>query len=78
MVRLGGPRKLKKKHFVQNLGAKPQYEVDWEDYEEGSRENDSIMDLLHFGDNENWLGSLVVGNWMIFTLDWVKIRKLWM
>ena len=25
----------------------------------GSEENDTIMDLLHFGDGENWLGSMV-------------------
>jgi hypothetical protein len=30
-----------------------------EDYEEGSGENDTSMDLLHFGDNKNWSSSLV-------------------
>ena len=49
-----------KKHFVHDLGARPQHGVDREDYEEGIWENDTIiMDPLHFGDNENWLGSQV-------------------
>ena len=47
------------KHFVQDLGARPQNGIDWEDYEEGGGEIDAIMDLLHFVDNENWIGSLV-------------------
>ena len=42
------------------FGARPQYGENWEDYEEGSGENDTIMDLLHFGDNENWLGWLTI------------------
>ena len=49
------------KHFVHDLGAKPQHGVDWEDYEEGSGENDTIMDLQNFRNIENWLGSLVGG-----------------
>ena len=49
------------KHFVQDLGGRPQCGAYWEDYEEGGGENDTIMDLLHFGDNENWLSSLVGG-----------------
>ena len=28
-------------------------------YEEGGGENDTVMDLLYFEDDENWLGSLV-------------------
>ena len=32
-----------------------------EDYEEGNGEIDTIMDLLHFGDDKNWLGSMVGG-----------------
>ena len=39
----------------------PQYGANWEDYEEGGGENNTIMNLLHFGDDENWLGSLVDG-----------------
>ena len=37
-----------RKHFVQELGARPQHEVDREDYEEGGGENETIMDLLYF------------------------------
>lgn len=28
-------------------------------YEEGCGENDIVLDLLHFEEDENWLGSLV-------------------
>ena len=49
------------KQFVHDLGARPQHRADREEYVEGGWENDTIMDLLHFGDNENWLGSLVGG-----------------
>jgi hypothetical protein len=35
---------------------KTQYGKNWEDYEEGNGENDIVMDLLHFRDDENWLG----------------------
>ena len=34
---------------------------DREDYEEGGGESDTIINLLHFSDNKNWLGSLVGG-----------------
>ena len=49
------------KHFAQDLGARPQHEANWEDYEEGVGENDTIMNLQNFGDGENQLGSLVGG-----------------
>ena len=39
----------------------PQDGANREDYEEGCGENDTFMDLLHFGDDENWLGPLVSG-----------------
>ena len=32
-----------------------------EDYEEGDGEDDTIMDLQNFGDDENWIGSLEGG-----------------
>jgi hypothetical protein len=34
-----------KKHFVYDLGARPQHEADLEDYKEGSEEDDTFMDL---------------------------------
>jgi hypothetical protein len=49
------------KHFVQDLDAKSQHEANKDDYEEGSGENDTIMNLQNFGDDGNWLGSLVGG-----------------
>ena len=39
---------------VHDLGARPRHGVDHEDYEEGSGENDAIMDLQNFIDYENW------------------------
>ena len=53
--------KKSKKHFVHDLGARPQHEANKEGYEEGGGENDTTMDLQNFGDDENWLGSLVGG-----------------
>ena len=47
------------KHFVQDLGARPQHGADREDYEEGGGENDTYMDIQNF--DENWLGSMVSG-----------------
>ena len=49
------------KHFVHHLGARLQDEANKEDYEEGSGENNTIMDLQIFGDDENYLGTLVGG-----------------
>ena len=49
------------KHFVHDLGARPQHEANWEDSEEGGGENDTIMDLYIFVNDGNWLGSLVSG-----------------
>ena len=39
----------------------PNMEQIREDYEERDRENDTIIDLQNFGDDENWLGSPVGG-----------------
>ena len=50
-----------KKHFVEDFGARPQHGVGRKYYEEGGGENDTIMDLQNFGDDENWLHSLVGG-----------------
>ena len=49
------------KHFVHDLGVRPQHEADKKDYEGGSGQNDTVMDLQNLGDDENWLGSLVGG-----------------
>ena len=40
------------KHFVYDLGARPQHEVNKDNYEEGGGENDTIMDLQNFGNDE--------------------------
>jgi len=50
-----------KKTLCTRSWCKTQHEANWEDYEKGGEENDTIVDLLHFEDNENWLGSLVGG-----------------
>ena len=47
------------KHVVEYLGARPQHEANKEDFEEGGGENDTVMNLQNFGDDGNWLGSLV-------------------
>ena len=49
------------KHFVQDLGARPQHKVDKEGYEEVGGENDTAMDLQKLGDDGNWLGFMVGG-----------------
>ena len=49
------------KHFVHDFGARPQRGTYKKDYEEGDGETDTNMDLHNFGDDENWLGSLVGG-----------------
>ena len=41
-------------HFVHDLGARSQHEGDKENYEEGSGENETNMDLQNFGNDENW------------------------
>ena len=46
-------------HFVHDLGAIHQRAADQEDYEEGSGENVSIVDV--FEKYENWSSSLVGG-----------------
>ena len=55
-----GVQKLKK-HFVHDLGARPQHGADQKDYEEDGGENDIVMHPQNFGDDEIWLGSLVGG-----------------
>ena len=49
------------KHFVQEFGATSQHGAVWKDYEEGGEENDTILDIHNFGDDENSFGSLVGG-----------------
>ena len=38
-----------------------EHETYWEDQEEGGGDIDTIMDLQSFGDDENWIGSMVGG-----------------
>jgi hypothetical protein len=49
------------RHFVQDLGARPEHEANKEYCEEGVGETDTVMDLQNFGDDENGLDSLVGG-----------------
>ena len=35
------------------FGARAQHGANWEDYEEDFEESETIMDLLHFGNNKN-------------------------
>lgn len=49
------------KHYLHDLGASPQHEACKEDYEEGSGENDRVIDLQNFKDDEKWLVSLLSG-----------------
>ena len=49
------------KHFVHDLGARPQHGVDREHYEEGGGKNDLITNLQNSRNDENWLGGLVGG-----------------
>ena len=51
------------KYFVQDFGASFQHGTYWKGYEEGGGENDSIMDLQNFPDDENWIGSRYGGGW---------------
>ena len=55
------------KHFVEYLGVRSQHEENKEDFAEGGGENDIVMDLQNFGDNENWLDSMV--GWQPNDLD---------
>ena len=42
------------KHFVHDIGARPQHGANQEDYEEGGVENDAILDLQNLIEDENW------------------------
>ena len=50
-----------KKTLCTRSWCKTQHEANREDCEKGGEKNDTIVDLLHCEDNENWLGSLVGG-----------------
>jgi hypothetical protein len=53
-----GHSKKSRNTMYKTLVQEPQH---YEDYEEASGENNTIMDLQNFEDNENWLGTLVDG-----------------
>lgn len=41
-----------KKHFIHDLSARPQHETNKEDYQVGGGENDIVMGVQNFGDDE--------------------------